>query len=213
MNAPKASLAVAAFLCAFAVGARAGATAAFPSEIEMHLGLDAGAISNVAPPDGCHLCHVNGSAGGDPLTQFGTLMKASGAVKNENATVDGALDAIQISNPNLITDLKNGVDPNQDPDAGAVNLGLVPHYGCGSVSAGRATGWSGAWVVALMAAGLARRTLKTRANHRAPAPHHRHGGQDRAGALVTRCREIDHDGRRERRAAGRKRDCRGGPRP
>jgi hypothetical protein len=213
MDAQKASLAIAAFLCAFAVGARASATASFPSEVEKHLGLAAGAVSTVAPPDGCRLCHVNGSAGGDPLTQFGTLMKSSGAVKNENATVDGALDAIQVSNPNLITDIENGVDPNHDPDAGAVNLGLAPHYGCGSVSSGRASGWSAALVVAAMAAGLARRRLKARANHRAPAPGHRHGDQDGARALVARGREINHNGRRERGATGRKRDGRSWPSP
>jgi hypothetical protein len=213
MNAPKASLAVAASLWVFAFSARASATASFPGEIDTHLGLDAGAISNIAPPDGCHLCHVNGSAGGDPLTQFGTLMKSSGAVKYENATVDGALDAIQVSNPNLIYDLKNGTDPNHDPDAGAVNLGLAPHYGCGSVSRGRASGWSAALLAAAMAAGLARRRLKARANHRPAAPDHRHRGHDRAGARVAWRREIHHDGRRERGAAGRKRNGRSRPRP
>jgi hypothetical protein len=213
MKALKATLTVAAFLCSFAVGARANATAGFPSEIETHLGLQAGAISMIAPPDGCHLCHINGSSGGDPLTAFGTLMKSSGAVKNENATVDGALDALQASNPNIIADLKSGMDPNLDQDAGTVNVGLTPHYGCGSVSAGRASLPRGGVLLVGMAAVLGRRRLKTRVKQGTPTSDHRDGRNDRAGALVARRREVDHDRRCEGGSGGRKRDGRGRPCP
>jgi hypothetical protein len=161
MNAPKALLAATALLGAAAWSPNAGATAGFPAEIDTHLALPAGAIENLAPPDGCHLCHVNGSTGGDPLTRFGTLMKSNGAVKYVNSSVDGALDALKSSSPRLIDDLKNRINPNDDPDAGAGGLGAnvdpVPQYGCGSISAGTPNAWSGGLVAAALAASLVRR--------------------------------------------------------
>jgi hypothetical protein len=154
VSARKKLLAIAVYVFSTAVGARAGATATFPSEIEKHLALPTGAVAKIAPPDGCHLCHVNGAVGSQPLTGWGTLMKSYGAVKYQEATVDGALDAIQASSPNLIADLKNGIDPNNDHDAGgaaSANLELVPQYGCGSVAPGRPRGESGAWLLVIIA--------------------------------------------------------------
>jgi hypothetical protein len=148
VTAQKKLLAIAICVGTAAVGAKAGATATFPSEIEKHLALPAGAVAKIAPPDGCHLCHVNGAVGAQPLTAWGTLMKSYGTVKYQEATVDGALDAIQASSPNLIVDLKSGIDPNNDRDAGAsAYLGLVPQYGCGSVSPGAPQGGSAGWLL------------------------------------------------------------------
>jgi hypothetical protein len=147
MKLQKTSLAAGVCLCVVAWCSRAMATDGFPNEADTHLGLAKGSIAKVAPPDGCKLCHVNGSAGGDPLTAFGTLMKANGAVKNQNATVGGALDAIAASQPRLIDDLKKGIDPNSDRDAGTdVNARPVPQYGCGSVS-GRKPDGGALWLV------------------------------------------------------------------
>jgi hypothetical protein len=156
----------AAFICVLSWASRAQATDGFPKEIEGHLMLPSGSISKIAPPDGCHLCHVNGSAGGDPLTSFGTTMKASGGVKNVNTSVDGALDVIQGRVPKWIDDLKNGTDPNSDTDAGTdVNVDPVPQYGCGYLSvSGREPegGWSVLVVAAVtMASGLRRRKRRS----------------------------------------------------
>ena len=73
--------------------------------------------SKVDPPDGCHLCHVNESLtnevpGGTPLTDFGSLMQANGAMPyTASATAAPALTAIEATEPQLITDLKNGTTP------------------------------------------------------------------------------------------------------
>jgi hypothetical protein len=120
------SFALVAFLVTIALGGPARATPDFPAQVEQCLSLDAGELAaQVDPPCGCHLCHVNGCAGGLPLTDFGTLMQAKGALPLEAAeTACPALNSIQVAYPQLIADIKAGIDPNADiADSG-------PRYGC-----------------------------------------------------------------------------------
>jgi MYXO-CTERM domain-containing protein len=154
----KTALTVAAVLTALALCADAHATPDFPGAVEMALMLPAGTIaSKVDPPDGCHLCHVNGSQGGDPLTAFGTLMKANGAVAFQaGATAATALSAIQSMDPQTIADLKMGVDPNSDMSVTSTDP--VPEYGCASRVAARGhAGWPAAALVMAAMAGVRRR--------------------------------------------------------
>jgi hypothetical protein len=136
----KRTLTAAASLSAWAWCVDARATPDFPGAVEMALMLPAGSIASmVDPPDGCRLCHVNGSQGGDPLTTFGTLMKANGAVAYQGAaTTPGAIAAIQAMAPKLIADLKKGTDPNSDMSV--MSTDPVPEYGCGSIVAGGGRG-------------------------------------------------------------------------
>jgi hypothetical protein len=126
------------FLGAFVPSATATATPDFPGAVSTYLMLPSDWIaSKVDPPDGCHLCHVNGSAGGEPLTDFGSLMQANGAMPYAaNATAGPALAAIDEAEPQLITDLKNGTDPNLDQNAFDANNDAVYQHGCGSIAPG-----------------------------------------------------------------------------
>ncbi|HXX70325.1 MAG TPA: hypothetical protein VEK07_24305 [Polyangiaceae bacterium] len=138
---------LAAFVLAgvVALARTARATPDFPAAVDQDLVLGSGWVeTKVAPPDGCHLCHVNDppAAPGPPMTAFGTLMLNDGATPYMAASTAGpALMAIQASNPRAIADIEKGTDPNTDPTA--LTNDPVPEYGCTSVSPGPPTGASG----------------------------------------------------------------------
>jgi hypothetical protein len=112
-------------------------------------------VETIFPPDGCHLCHVKGSTGGTPNTQFGTIMVANGAMVLQTTTVTAALGRIEMTAPQLIADLRAGNDPNLDMSTGAQNLDPVPSYGCGSIARGRPAGSSDWSPVLMLVSGLA----------------------------------------------------------
>lgn len=151
---------LAAIVCLgiLAPSSSARATPDFPPTVDQDLMLPAGWVeTKVAPPDGCHLCHVNGSQGGEPLTAFGTLMQDDGAVPYEAAsTAASALAAVEAANPRAITDIKDGTNPNSDPTA--LNDDPVPQYGCGSVAPHAPRGRAGAILLAVL--GLAVRLVR-----------------------------------------------------
>ncbi len=151
MNAaPKFAVVVALFLGTSALSASARATPDFPAEVEKCLMLEAGTLASVEPPLGCELCHVSPEGNGT-LRDFGVLMQANGAVPFEaSGTACKALMAIQAKDPQLITALESGMDPNSiSADAG-------PRYGC-DVAPGAASGSVAAMLLALVGLGLARR--------------------------------------------------------
>jgi MYXO-CTERM domain-containing protein len=161
MLMPKALARTAAALCVLAAARQARATADFPSKVDQHLMLPAGKIASIFPPDGCHLCHVN-EIGGDPLTTFGILMKSNGAVKNEDATVGPALDAIQMQDPQLIADLTMGKDPNLDMMQPTLSTDPVPGYGCLSVTPHGPARLAGPLLLAGLGLSVARRRRRAR---------------------------------------------------
>jgi MYXO-CTERM domain-containing protein len=133
----------------------ARATPDFPVAVEQYLNLPSGVIvSKIDPPCGCPLCHVNGCGGGPPLTDFGTLMQANGAVPFLAAQTAGpALAAIGSMEPQLIADLQSARDPNLDPSLTSTS---TVHYGCG-VASGTSDGPGAMWLWIAGAACLARR--------------------------------------------------------
>jgi hypothetical protein len=144
MSTARAFLAVFAFLGALAVSGIAHATPDFPPFVDQYLMLsDGGTLeAKVDPPDGCHLCHVNGSQGGTPLTAFGTLMQNNGAVPYEaESTAGPALQALESEAPRAVADIEKGIDPNADPNA--LTNDPVPGYGCSTASRGPPTGAAG----------------------------------------------------------------------
>jgi hypothetical protein len=111
---------------------------------------------------GCHLCHVNGSTGGLPLTTFGSSLEIHATAPTTDELMV-ALTALQSSNPRELDDLKMSKNPNEDPAAVADTL-PVPDYGC-AVASGRAPLWSsGPWLllVGLVVAGGRRRATRLR---------------------------------------------------
>jgi len=113
-------------------------------------------------PPGCHLCHVNGSTGGLPLTTFGSSLGIHATVPTTDELM-AALTALQSSNPRELDDLKMSKNPNDDQAAIADTL-PVPDYGC-AVASGPAPSWSPApWLllVGLVVAGGRRRATRRR---------------------------------------------------
>lgn len=161
-------LAALAFIGTLAAAREARATPDFPGMLDEDLKLSPGWVeTKVDPPDGCHLCHVNGSQGGTPLTAFGTLMQNDGAVPYEaSSTAEAALAAIQAMSPKAITDIENGTDPNSDPTA--LGGDPLPAYGCGSVAPGVPTGRADAIVLGAVVCvlQLARRSRPGRSRRR-----------------------------------------------
>ena len=148
--APKFASAVAVFLGVSALSASARATPDFPPQVEKCLGLAAGTIAMIEPPTGCQLCHVS-PGGGGPLRDFGVLMQANGAMQSQaSETACNALTAIEAMDPQLITALKSGMDPN------SISADVGPRYGC-DVAPAAASGSVGAMLLALAGLGLARR--------------------------------------------------------
>jgi hypothetical protein len=154
-------LAILAWVGAMAWAPGASATPDFPGAVEQYLRLPSGTLAaKVDPPCGCPLCHVNGCAGGPPLTDFGTLMQANGAVPFQAAqTAAPALAAIEAQEPQLITDLQAGTDPDLDPSLSAA--GGV-RYGCALVPGGDSTPPSGVAPLGAVFAFLVCRHLGTR---------------------------------------------------
>jgi hypothetical protein len=111
-------------LALFAAPNVAHATAGFPGEIQSHLALAA------QPSQSCSLCHTTGSAGGKGTvnTPFGVSVRGHGAVANDNAALDSALDGMAKDSTDSdgdkvpdITELKNGTDPNVNDVTVTVN--------------------------------------------------------------------------------------------
>jgi MYXO-CTERM domain-containing protein len=149
-SAPKLAFAVALFLGTSALSSNAHATPDFPPQIEKCLGLEAGTLAMVEPPTGCELCHVS-SQGSGPLRDFGVLMQANGAMPLQaSSTACKALMAIEASDPQLITALESGMDPN------SISANVGPRYGC-DVAPAAASGSVGAMLLAILGLGLARR--------------------------------------------------------
>ncbi len=137
------------------------ATANFPGEIQTHLGLAA------QPPASCSLCHTTGSAGGKGTvnTPFGVSVRGHGAVANDPAALDSALDAMGKDGTDSdgdkvpdVTELTNGTNPNVNDvtvttnDAGQTVVGEggtggggsdaapPPQYGCAVTLVGQGRG-------------------------------------------------------------------------
>jgi hypothetical protein len=115
--------------------ADARATQSFPGVVDATLALPTRGVETIFPPDGCHLCHVE-EAGGKPHTPFGTLVYASGAIPYQDSTLVAALNSIEMNQPQLIADLRAGMDPNADMSTSSQNLDPVISYGCGSIARG-----------------------------------------------------------------------------
>jgi hypothetical protein len=112
-------------------------------------------------PPGCHLCHVNGSTGGLPLTTFGSSLGIQSTVPTTDELM-AALSALQSSNPRELDDLKMSKNPNDDQAAVADTL-PVPDYGC-ALASERAPLRSSHWLllVGLVVAGGRRRSTRPR---------------------------------------------------
>jgi MYXO-CTERM domain-containing protein len=153
--APKLVFAIAVFLGTSASSSSARATPDFPAQVEKCLGLEAGTLATVEPPLGCKLCHVSPEGSG-PLNDFGVLMQANGAVPFQaSATACKALTAVEAMDPQLITALESGMDPN------SISANVGPRYGC-DVAPAAASGSVGAMLLALVGLGLARRQRTAR---------------------------------------------------
>jgi hypothetical protein len=138
---------------------RADATPDFPAAVDAALDLTGSNTVEalVAPHDGCLLCHTTEVGGDQNLNRFGSEMHQNGAVQfDANATAGGALQAIAMSDPLAISDIKMGINPNDDPKwlSGSTSTDPVPTYGCGSVSPAPPNGFGGAVVLASIAAAL-----------------------------------------------------------
>jgi hypothetical protein len=119
---------------------RASASASFPAQVDTDLNLPSMWVEkSVAPPDGCLLCHKIEIGGLNTNNGFGAEMKRNGAMATLPKTLAGAFQAIEASDPLAISDIKMGVNPNDDPKwlSGSTTTDPVPTYGCGSVSRGR----------------------------------------------------------------------------
>jgi len=148
--APRLAAAIVLFLGTSALSANARATPDFPPQVEKCLGLEAGTLAMIEPPLGCKLCHVSPEGSG-PLNDFGVLMQANGAVPLQaSSTACKALAAIQAAEPQLITALESGMDPN------SISANVGPRYGC-DVAPAAASGSVGAMLLAFVGLGLARR--------------------------------------------------------
>ncbi|MGO8997230.1 MAG: hypothetical protein ACLQVI_28275 [Polyangiaceae bacterium] len=152
-------------------GVSARATPEFPGIVEQTLGLTK---IEIDPPMGCMLCHTSDS-GGTSLRPFGVLLQQDGTQPYEDNTLEAALGQVEEDQPQLIADIKAGVDPNDDPDASSTP---TPEYGC-SASRGLPRGFSG-WslaVAALFAVAWGRRRRSQKCAVRiAPAPPTRGAG-------------------------------------
>jgi hypothetical protein len=152
-------------VCVWPAAARA--TPDFPAAVVQDLGLPG---ITVDAPQGCTLCHTT-DAGGTSLKEFGHLLQQDGLQPYDEPSLAQALAQVGQEEPQLIDDIRTGVDPSAD----AANTGNVhtPEYGCavarlGAGGAGgrgreRGGGPEGAWAGAasLVVAWLLRRRLRT----------------------------------------------------
>jgi hypothetical protein len=143
----------------------AHASAGFPAAVDQALGLTGNAVveKNIDPPSGCRLCHQTDNGGPGTNNAFGSEMKQAGLVGGETAKVATALQLVGQQNPQAIQDIRDGVNPNDDPAASAGRP--VPQYGCGSVTgAPDASACAGAGIVAAAGLALARRRRGAKAS-------------------------------------------------
>lgn len=144
--------AVSALLCfALALGwaGDAEATPDFPSVVVQQLGLSQVTID---PPSGCKLCHVS-EQGGTDLSSFGALLYGYGAQRYNQQSLRQALSEVQTEEPQLIDDVRNGVDPNAA--AASTGNGSGPQYGCGLAPSGLRD-WISPGILAMLMLGISR---------------------------------------------------------
>jgi hypothetical protein len=90
---------------------------------------------------GCQLCHQT-SGGGTELNTFGSLLVSTYGLSNnasaeDDPSLEQALALLKQQDPDAVTDLENGLNPNDDPSVFAGAL-PTPTYGCSAATrAGR----------------------------------------------------------------------------
>jgi hypothetical protein len=147
---------------------RASATPEFPGVVEQTLGLTSLAID---PPQGCTLCHTS-DAGGTSLRAFGELLLQYGTQPYEDSTLEQALAEVDQNEPQLITDIKAGRDPNDDPNVAPLP---TPEYGCNVAAKPRSPAIPSPALIVVAAGGAlvvrsARGRRRRRRRGEAPAP-------------------------------------------
>jgi hypothetical protein len=115
-------------VCAWPGAARA--TPDFPAAVVQDLGLPGITID---APQGCTLCHTT-DAGGTSLKEFGHLLQQDGLQPYDEPSLAQALAQVGGEEPQLIDDIRAGIDPSAD----AASTGNVhtPEYGCGVARGG-----------------------------------------------------------------------------
>jgi hypothetical protein len=151
-------------LLALLWGSHASANPDYPAAVVAALGLPGVTID---PPNGCKLCHQNES-GGLPLNGFGSLMENEYGVQKADVpeSVKTAMMALEAMQPNLVADIRAGIDPNTDLNGASIPP--QPEYGCAIGQPSPEGGGTGlaAWaLVAGFAAMQARRARARRATH------------------------------------------------
>jgi MYXO-CTERM domain-containing protein len=128
--------------------ASAFATPNFPSAVVRDLGLNGVTID---PPQGCTLCHPT-DTGGTSLRPFGNLLQEYGVAPYDEPSLATALAQVTQNEPQLIDDIRNGVDPNGDIKA-ATSV-HTPENGCAVGRGAPAPGW---WLALVAWAAMRRR--------------------------------------------------------
>jgi hypothetical protein len=105
----------------------------FPAVIDGALGEPSNFVENEFKPTACQLCHTS-TAGGTALVAFGTLLVSTYGLSNDPINEDDnslktAMIGLKADDPEAITDLKKGINPNSDPEVFATAL-PQPTYGC-----------------------------------------------------------------------------------
>jgi hypothetical protein len=114
--------------------ATATATPDFPAAVVQDLGLPGITID---PPQGCTLCHTTDS-GGTSVKPFGSLLLQDGVQPYDEPSLAQALTQIEQDEPQLIEDIRGGLDPSDDASiAGNVHS---PEYGCSVAQLGGSSG-------------------------------------------------------------------------
>jgi hypothetical protein len=130
----RAGAGVFALVAALAWSADADAHPGFPPRIDTVLDLTGKAkLETAFPTMGCQLCHQS-AGGGNELRPFGNLLVTNYGLSDsasieDDASLDAAIMALEAGDPDAVTDLKAGMDPNNDPQVfqGALP---TPTYGC-----------------------------------------------------------------------------------
>jgi len=139
----------------------ARATPDFPQAVVEDLGLPGITID---PPQGCKLCHPTDS-GGTSLQPFGQLLQQYGVQPYDESSLKEALSQVQQNEPQLVTDIEDGRDPNQDPDAANLHS---PRYGCALEGGPMAPSLSSMGTFVAIALLRSMRRRASRAGHAAP---------------------------------------------
>jgi hypothetical protein len=152
---------------ALALPSTALATPDFPAAVVRDLALPGITID---APQGCTLCHTTDS-GGTSLDAFGHLLQQNGLQPYDEPSLAQALDRVGQEDPQLVDDIRAGVDPSAD----ATSTGNVhtPEYGC-AIGRGEQPAPSGAAamvaVVVVVAAGRFVRRSTSRRHPHPPRP-------------------------------------------